>query len=110
MIEKLKLEINVDCKYGGVKDASLSMPNEFQIAQKLNEVIEGACRPITGKRRRLVRMLAVMEAIAGCKIPQKPPRTFKAYTHPKLIKTGSLNKICSGCGHKNKKCTCRVEK
>lgn len=49
--------------------------------------------------------LAMMAAIAGCTIQQKPKKI-----RPKPIKQGNLNKICSGCGHKNKKCNCQNKK
>lgn len=48
-------------------------------------------------------MLAQMMAIAGTVIQQKPKAVRSAH-----IKCGNLNKICSGCGHKNKKCTCQI--
>ena len=56
------------------------------------------------EERNAVLMLAQMAAIAGCTIQQKPKKIC-----PKPIKQGNLNKICSGCGHKNKKCNCSVE-
>ena len=52
-----------------------------------------------------VRLLAMMEAIAGRTIPQKRRKP----TLPERIRIGSLNKICLSCGHKNKKCTCELE-
>jgi len=52
---------------------------------------------------RAIQMLAIMESIACSVMPQKSKRK-RTLTRP--IKLGNLNKICKGCGHKNKKCTC----
>ena len=46
--------------------------------------------------------LALMGAIIGGSIPQKPRKVSQIY----FVKEGNLNKICAGCGHKNKKCSC----
>ena len=53
------------------------------------------------KRNALIT-LAMMEAIAGTTIPQKP----KKIAPISIVRHGDLNKKCLGCGHKNKKCTC----
>ena len=55
--------------------------------------------------RKAGQLLAMMEALVGGDIQQK----FRERTPPKPIKR-NLNKICSGCGHKNKKCTCALDK
>jgi len=47
--------------------------------------------------------LGVMEALAGHSILQK---SIRKRTPIQLIKLGNRNKICKGCGHKNKKCSC----
>ena len=45
----------------------------------------------------------MMELMAGGSIPSKTTKS-KSKINPQ--KEGNLNKICAGCGHKNKKCTC----
>ena len=51
----------------------------------------------------LQNTLAMMELLAGGRIPRK---STKSRSKINSLKEGDLNKICIGCGHKNKKCTC----
>lgn len=47
-------------------------------------------------------LLTAMEAMAGIKIEQKAKKLSRIH----IVRQGNLNKMCSSCGHKNKKCTC----
>lgn len=56
-------------------------------------------------RKKILTTLAMMEALAGHPILQRPTIT-RVPKHTKNIKTGMRNKICPKCKHKNKKCAC----
>lgn len=59
--------------------------------------------------QRIEHLRAAMELMAGGPILQKPPirRQTIESKRTNLPPIGSRNKKCSGCGHKNKKCTCK---
>ena len=53
--------------------------------------------------------LAMMERLAGHSIATIPIRTRRPIESKRIrvMATGTRNKKCESCGHKNKKCTCK---